>query len=511
MPFSIPFFVRNRSRRANYPGIFSNIMNFPDDPWLLLELDRQVAGEREVKRAYARLLKQHRPESDPEGFRRVNEAYQAALADLARGSFPDPSEAGLRQEPESSGSAGASVESQIPALMEALQVFEDTRAETGAVPVPQREVDAVVLTSFGETRENLFKRLAMVEASAELPEFTRLRNLVRHHPELADRWVPVLQRLVEGPAWHMVVSGLHAEDVWLLMREGEGQFAAQVMLQWRENPAWLGRFGTMGNLLLQQQEGLDHPDRLQAMHFTARAAAFYLPEVSARLADELFRQTSPGVRERIASDIEVRSAAGKTFSHFGLPLKRFWEERIFESDPEEVVDWSDPWKQTVLREVVSSCASDWEGWGVVTQVVPEAVLRPILSRRREPKRVYQTEVQPDRPWFAGGGGRWTWIAAFVILKGIFLSFSSHKDPPLSSYPGNLPEYRENRDPGPSAVGDAQRRLDELRGKATKPKGTPEQSTSSPQLSPGGNGNLREFYPSYGPGESSDAKKLRLEY
>lgn len=490
-------------------------MNFPDDPWLLLELDRHVAGEREVKRAYARLLKQHRPESDPEGFRRVNEAYQAALADLARGSFPDTSEAGLRQEPESSGSADASPESQDPALMEALQLFEATLAETGAAPgpapVPQREVDPVVLASFGETRENLFKRLAMVAASAELPEFTRLRNWVRQHPELADRWVPVLQRLVEGPAWHVVVSGLHAEDVWLLMREGEGQFATQVMLQWREQPAWLGRFGTMGNLLLQQQDGLDHPDRLQAMHFTARTAPFYLPEVSARLADELFRQTSPGVRERIVSDLEVRSAAGKTFSRFGLPLKRFWEERIFESDPQEVVDWSDPRNQTALREVVASCASDWEGWGVVTQVVPEAVLQPLLSQRREPKRVYQTEVEPDRPWFAGGGGRWTWIAAFVILKGIFMSFSSHKDPPVSSYPGTLPEYRENRDSGPSAAGDAQRRLDELRGKAAKPKGTPEQSTSPPRFSPGGNGNLREFNPSYGPGESSDGKKLRLEY
>ena len=38
------------------------------------------AGEREIKQAYARLLKRHRPDEDPDGFQRANEAYQVALA-----------------------------------------------------------------------------------------------------------------------------------------------------------------------------------------------------------------------------------------------------------------------------------------------------------------------------------------------------------------------------------------------------------------------------------------------
>lgn len=38
------------------------------------------ADERTIKRAYARLLKRHRPDDDPEGFQRLNEAYQAALS-----------------------------------------------------------------------------------------------------------------------------------------------------------------------------------------------------------------------------------------------------------------------------------------------------------------------------------------------------------------------------------------------------------------------------------------------
>ena len=43
------------------------------------------ADERAVKRAYATRLKVTRPDSDPEGFQRLNSAYQAALLQLASG------------------------------------------------------------------------------------------------------------------------------------------------------------------------------------------------------------------------------------------------------------------------------------------------------------------------------------------------------------------------------------------------------------------------------------------
>ncbi len=49
----------------------------------LLELS-QAATERDLKRAYARLLKVHRPDTDPEAFQRLRQAYERALADLSR-------------------------------------------------------------------------------------------------------------------------------------------------------------------------------------------------------------------------------------------------------------------------------------------------------------------------------------------------------------------------------------------------------------------------------------------
>lgn len=52
------------------------------DPWKVLELDPATATVRDLKRAYARLIKQHRPEEDPEAFQQIHEAYQIALGRL---------------------------------------------------------------------------------------------------------------------------------------------------------------------------------------------------------------------------------------------------------------------------------------------------------------------------------------------------------------------------------------------------------------------------------------------
>jgi hypothetical protein len=49
-----------------------------------LDID-ETADERTIKRAYARLLKVHRPDDDPEGFQRLNQAYQFCLSQLKGG------------------------------------------------------------------------------------------------------------------------------------------------------------------------------------------------------------------------------------------------------------------------------------------------------------------------------------------------------------------------------------------------------------------------------------------
>lgn len=49
------------------------------DPWKFLGLQPDVADEKQVRSAYAKLLKVHRPGQDPEGFQRLRSAYEQAL------------------------------------------------------------------------------------------------------------------------------------------------------------------------------------------------------------------------------------------------------------------------------------------------------------------------------------------------------------------------------------------------------------------------------------------------
>ena len=58
-------------------------------PLEILGLD-PGAEEQAIKRAYAKLLKVHRPDQDPEGFRRIRDAYEQAIEQLSWGNIFEP-------------------------------------------------------------------------------------------------------------------------------------------------------------------------------------------------------------------------------------------------------------------------------------------------------------------------------------------------------------------------------------------------------------------------------------
>ncbi|MDB6004391.1 MAG: hypothetical protein JWR15_1378, partial [Prosthecobacter sp.] len=60
-----------------------------DNPWSILGLEPDTANEKQVRSAYARLLKVYRPDQDPEGFQRLRTAYELALQWLQQRSPPD--------------------------------------------------------------------------------------------------------------------------------------------------------------------------------------------------------------------------------------------------------------------------------------------------------------------------------------------------------------------------------------------------------------------------------------
>ncbi len=137
-------------------------------PYDLLGINED-ADERAIKRAYARQLKASRPDEDPEGFQRLNEAYQAALSfrrDTAFDNAEDCVQSGPAMHASPSGPPGPPTISpcspQPSPNPEALAFQIDP-----TVPQP----DMV------ELREDL-----MAHASRDRPSV--LRQYLTHHPDL---------------------------------------------------------------------------------------------------------------------------------------------------------------------------------------------------------------------------------------------------------------------------------------------------------------------------------------
>lgn len=60
-----------------------NLLPLPENPYQVLGLER-TASEAEVKQAYFTLVREHSPERDPEGFKRIRAAYEKLRASTAR-------------------------------------------------------------------------------------------------------------------------------------------------------------------------------------------------------------------------------------------------------------------------------------------------------------------------------------------------------------------------------------------------------------------------------------------
>ncbi len=60
-----------------------NLLPLPENPYQVLGLERS-ASEAEIKQAYFALVREHSPERDPEGFKRIRAAYEKLRAGTAR-------------------------------------------------------------------------------------------------------------------------------------------------------------------------------------------------------------------------------------------------------------------------------------------------------------------------------------------------------------------------------------------------------------------------------------------
>lgn len=126
------------------------------DPWKVLGLKRD-ATLPDVKRAYARALKQNRPDDDPEAFARVHEAFEACMARVRQREAAARDDAPAWEEDEAHVPADApafeawvtDVAGREPALPDAAAPAVEREAAPAAVPV-----DAIDATDAAHDEED---------------------------------------------------------------------------------------------------------------------------------------------------------------------------------------------------------------------------------------------------------------------------------------------------------------------------------------------------------------------
>ena len=188
--------------------------------WQLLDLTPE-ADERAVKRAYARLLKIHRPDEDAAAFQQLREAYESALAELRwRAQWEEEDEQGGVPEPQPVLSAidegGTLSVAPAPAPVRAEPEEPDYAAYVRAIPEPVISMGQI-RQWFAEGHEHrLLSVLPQILASEWMLSFDRrqwfeeqLLDCLEHE----SHWSPAFfDQLAAGMDWsdakgHIPCSG----------------------------------------------------------------------------------------------------------------------------------------------------------------------------------------------------------------------------------------------------------------------------------------------------------------
>lgn len=177
----------------------------PGDAWELLGVS-DGATRKEIRRAYLRQVKQHKPDRDPEGFQRVREAYEvvryfgydpalhgdvlptpvlAGPVDLSDQSAKEPP-----KKPVEASSEGVAEGAVAPEAVAGEEPDEELGADPnyGEYPTPQWELEDASREALDRDLEGL-----------DIPEaLARVRQEIDAHPERADPWWYLFDLLSEA-------------------------------------------------------------------------------------------------------------------------------------------------------------------------------------------------------------------------------------------------------------------------------------------------------------------------
>ncbi len=382
-----------------------------ESPWSILGLERSGATEKDVKRAYARLLREHRPDTDPDGFQRVRQAYEAALGWLKRAAAEEA------EDEDASDGAPVPADAPVPGSM-GLVPFgaprvtpgpgetEDAGAGPPPEPGPVDPLDAAQLEVAAALGTGDPVRLR-----AALDYFSQLCS---GSPRTMSRWSTALPRIFTGRLDHLADS-VPDEQFVRELGAGFNNVTLAALSQW-EDKQLIGRMCQFARFLRRpdHQTLLNNPAAAFALARLGFAIGFYDPQLAHFLANSAYPLLDTHMREAAMNDLDRQMGLGKIFSRMSVDQKIFWHVRLNSGD--KTWDWSDDASCQARSALVQSQPHDWPGWSVVHDIVPtpwwEDLKNQLAGRKRtQPGSEASAPASSSRSW-----PRWLLPAmAFLLI------------------------------------------------------------------------------------------------
>jgi hypothetical protein len=313
------------------------LLTMTDDPWKVLELDGPAATLAEVKRSYARLLKETRPDRDPEGFMRLRAAYEVAQA-ILRG---DASQSVMPVGQAQASDAGES----SPSAPRITALVRDIPAEVDDVV---KQMRAAILT---RVRQKIRLAWAAYEEAVG-----------KHALSRESRWL-IFSDVFQGND-QLLADTCTDEPLIEHLKHGEMRLLRLVTDVWSKtgDSKRLDEFCVSLN---RQRELANSETGAMALAVTAIALAAWNPEQAARFAQRAFPKLPTSQRSELAERIDYETLLGRLVGPLPQSFKIPWIEALRLGDSER------PWKEMITRDmviaVIRHCGLQWPGLPVLYQ------------------------------------------------------------------------------------------------------------------------------------------------
>nr|MCU0751207.1 J domain-containing protein [Akkermansiaceae bacterium] len=299
--------------------------------WKALDLDPAQATATDVKRSYARLLKQCRPDQNPEGFKQLHDAYQTALAELEwrsnSSTTSDPTSTSATPEHARSEAKGN-------ASLEILETVSHIEISAGAKSI---------LRALDQLEDALKNNLPDVAERVRASETALFEN-----PDEAPRWGGAVYRLIKIFADH---PDLRLKPEAMLFELEHHSVAATVgvidRLDQKENREAISN---LARLFLKNKDRIRTPAGGIAASRLACAAAFLAKGQVGPLSDFAYETLARGERDFHMQLIDRHVSISGLLADVPISIRNFWRQRLIDGASRDAWDSNE-----------SSAALDWLG------------------------------------------------------------------------------------------------------------------------------------------------------